>query len=342
MCETGRRPAGWAVVQTAKAGSPVQSAKEDEVSETKTWPHKELGKRLSNWGRWGDDDQLGTLNFVTPQKRVQAAGLVKTGKIIDLGMPFDGNGPQAGGPAGRFNPIHLMRLTPADQLASSDGLIAADDVIIMGLQCATQWDALSHVGYDGSFYNNTPASAIASWTGATRLGFAECVQRLISRGVLLDIARLKGVDRLDVSTEIMPADLSAAEERQGVQVESGDVLLIRTGHYQYFLEGDSATYRGDAPGLGVDCVEWLHEREVAAVAMDNTAVEVWPCKVEGSRIPFHMVAIRDVGLTLGEMFNLEELAADCEDDGVWEFMFCAPGLKVSNAVGSPVTPMVMK
>jgi kynurenine formamidase len=312
------------------------------VSDANTFPQKELGKRLSNWGRWGDDDQLGTLNFVTPEKRVQAAGLVKTGKVIDLGMPFDEKGPQAGGAAKRFNPIHLMSITPADVLMSSDGLMAADDVIIMGLQCATQWDALGHVGYDGLFYNNTPATAINSFAGATRLGFAEVVDRLISRGVLLDIARLKGVERLDISTEIVPADLTAAEERQGVRIESGDVLLIRTGHYQYFLQGDSASYRGDSPGLGVACAEWLHEREVAAVALDNTAVEVWPSRVEGSRIPFHMVAIRDIGLTLGEMFNLEELAADCEEDGVWEFMFCGTGLKVTNALGSPVTPMVLK
>lgn len=312
------------------------------MSATKTWPQKELGKRLSNWGRWGDDDQLGTLNFVTPEKRVQAAGLVKTGKIIDLGMAFDEKGPQAGGPAKRFNPIHLMSITPADILASADGMIAADDVIIMGLQCATQWDSLAHVGYDGFFYNNTPATAVNAMSGATRLGFAEVVAQLISRGVLLDIARLKGVDRLEVGNEIVPDDLSAAEERQGVRVESGDVLLVRTGHYQHFLEGDSATYRGDAPGLGVACAEWLHEREVAAVAVDNVAVEVWPCKVEGSRIPFHMVAIRDIGLTLGEMFNLEELAADCEEDGVWEFMFCGTGLKITNALGSPVTPMVIK
>lgn len=307
-----------------------------------TWPQKELGKRLSNWGRWGENDQLGTLNFVTDEKRVQAARLVKTGKIIDLGMPFDEKGPQAGGAAKRFNPIHLMSISPSDQLKSTDGLIAADDVIIMGLQCATQWDALSHVGYDGFFYNETPASAVSTFAGATELGIEQCAHRLISRGVLLDIPRLKGVDRLGLAEEITPGDLTAAAERQGVTVESGDILLVRSGHYQYFLEGDSATYRGDAPGLGLDCAEWLHEHEVAAVAMDNVSVEVWPCKVEGSRIPFHMVAIRDMGLTLGEMFNLEDLAADCEADGVWEFMFCGQGLKFTGAVGCPITPVALK
>jgi kynurenine formamidase len=309
------------------------------VDDATTWPQKELGERLSNWGRWGDDDELGTLNFVTSQKRVQAAQLVKTGKIFDLGMPFDKDGPfESGG--FRNNPIHVMTLLPSDG-RSPDGMIAADDMAIMGLQAATQWDSLAHVGYDGSFYNNAPSTTVGS-TGATRNSFAKCVERLISRGVLLDIARLHGVDRLEDSTEITPDDLTAAEQRQGVRVESGDILLVRTGHYQWFAEGDKAHFMGNEPGLGVASAEWLHEREVAAVAVDNWACEVWPSPIKGSVIPFHMVAIRDMGLTLGEMFNLEALAADCEQDGVWEFLFCAPGLKVTASVGSPITPMALK
>jgi kynurenine formamidase len=235
-----------------------------------------------------------------------------------------------------------MSFTPNESFGAPDGMIAADDMIVMGLQSATQWDALSHVGNDGLLYNNTPAAAVNAMAGATRLSFASIVEQLTSRGVLLDIPRLKGVDRLADSTEITPEDLTAAEQRQGVRVESGDVLLIRTGTYQYFLEGDIAAYMGPEPGLGLAAAEWLHEREVAAVAMDNWAVEVWPSQVEGSTIPFHMVAIRDIGLTLGEMFDLEALAADCAQDGVYEFLFTGAGLKISGAVGSPVTPMALK
>jgi kynurenine formamidase len=178
--------------------------------------------------------------------------------------------------------------------------------------------------------------------GATRNSFAKAVEHLISRGVLLDMARLKGVDRLEDSTEITGDDLTAAEERQGVRVESGDILMVRTGSYQWFLEGDRGHFMGDEPGLGVASAEWLHEREVAAVALDNWACEVWPSRVTGANIPFHQVAIRDMGLTLGEMFNFEDLAADCEADGVWECLFCAPGLKVTGSVGSPITPMALK
>jgi kynurenine formamidase len=309
--------------------------------DTTRWPHHELGKQLSNWGRWGDDDEIGTLNFVTPEKRVRAARLAKTGKNFDLGMPFDKDGPFL--PGGfRINPVHVMTFLPSDTASAPDGMISADDMIIMGLQAATQWDSLAHVGYEGLFYNNVPAGAVNSMAGATRNSFAKAVGHLISRGVLLDIARLKGVDRLADSYEITSADLSAAEERQGVRVESGDILLVRTGSYKWFLEGDKARFMGDEPGVGLDSCRWLHEREVAALALDNWACEVWPSQIPGANIPFHQVTIRDMGLTLGEMFNFEELAADCEADGVWECLFCAPGLKVTGSVGSPITPMALK
>jgi hypothetical protein len=217
----------------------------------KTWPHHELGKELSNWGRWGDDDEIGTLNFVTPQKRVRAAGLVKTGRNFDLGMPFDKDGPFL--PGGfRVNPLHVMTFMPSDTAQAPDGLITADDMVVMGLQAATQWDSLAHVGYDGLFYNNVLAGTVKTTGGATRNSFAKAVEHLISRGVLLDIARLKGVDRLEDRYEITAADLSAAEERQGVRVESGDILLVRTGWYQWFLEGDRAHFMGDEAGPGLD------------------------------------------------------------------------------------------
>jgi kynurenine formamidase len=311
------------------------------MSEATTWPHHELGKELSNWGRWGDDDELGTLNFVTPEKRVAAAQLVKTGKTFDLGMPFDKNGPFAAG-GFRINPVHVMTFMPSDTAHAPDGMITADDMVIMGLQAATQWDSLAHVGYDGAFYNNVPAAAVTHVAGATRNSFAKCVEHLISRGVLLDIAGLKGVDRLEDRYEITAADLSAAEERQGVRVESGDILLLRTGWYRWFSEGDRERFMGDEPGPLLDSCRWLYEREVAALALDNWACEAWPSPIPGANIPFHQVTIRDMGLTLGEMFNLEELSADCDGDGVWEFLFCAPGLKVTGGVGSPITPIALK
>jgi kynurenine formamidase len=302
---------------------------------------REIGRRVSNWGRWGDDDQLGTLNFVTPEKRIEAAQLVKTGKIFDLGMAFDEHGPQGRGALKRFNPIHVMTMTPQDEFNPDDDLLLADDMIIMGLQSSTQWDALAHVGYDGLLYNNTPPRSVDGRFGATRLSFACCIERLTSRGVLLDIPRLKGVNRLAESTEITPQDLTDAAHKQGVSVTRGDILLIRTGDYQHFLEGNNGRYLGPEPGLAVECAQWMHEHEVAAVAMDNFSVDVLPA-TRGTLIPFHKVAIRDMGMTLGEMFNLEHLAEDCDQDGRWDFFFTGTGLKISNSVGSPVTPLALK
>jgi len=233
-------------------------------------------------------------------------------------------------------------LLPADFADTADGMMATDDMVILGLQVATQWDSLAHVGYNSLFYNNVPAAAIDHRTGASRNSFDKSVSHLISRGVLLDIARLREVDRLGDSYEITSADLSAAEEEQGVQVETGDVLMVRTGSIKWFLEGDRPRFMGDQPGLGLDTARWLHERNVAAVAVDNSVCEVSPSPIHDVRIPFHQVAIRDMGLTLGEMFNFEALADDCDQDGVWECQFCGTGLKITGAVGSPTTPMALK
>ncbi|MCW2539988.1 MAG: cyclase family protein [Frankiales bacterium] len=302
---------------------------------------KKIGKELSNWGRWGSDDELGTINFITPDVRKAAAALVRTGKTFDLGMPFSSAGPQSGG--GRFNPIHTMTMMPSDGPLFPDGMIASDDVVTMPLQCATQWDSLAHVGYDEALYNGVPGSAVTASKGAIKNSFDKVVNRLITRGVLLDIAGLKGVDRLARSEEITADDLDAAAARQGVSIQSGDVVMFRTGWYQHFTEGNSALYLGwESAGLGISAAAWLHDHEVAAVAGDNFAIECLPAKEEGTSLPVHMVLIRDLGMTLGEMFNFEELAADCNSDGVWEFLFSGIGIKVTASVGSPVTPIAIK
>ncbi|MGV9633093.1 cyclase family protein [Nocardia rhamnosiphila] len=305
------------------------------------WPHHQVGRELSNWGRWGEDDEIGTLNFVTADKRIAAARLVRRGQVFNLSMPMDKNGPFGRGDD-RINPVHVMTLLPEDGEGSPDGEISTDDMVTTGLQSSTQWDSLAHVGYGGRFYNGAPASSVSASRGAEKNSFPKVLEHLVSRGVLLDIAQVKGVDRLPDSYEITPEDLESAERSQGVHVESGDILLIRTGWYLWFLEGDSAHFLGNSAGLGIECCQWLSERQVAAVATDNWTCEVWPSTIAGSQMPFHQIAIRDMGLTLGEMFNLEELAADCHADRVFDFLVCAPGLNITGAVGSPVSPLAIK
>lgn len=300
---------------------------------------RSVGARVRNWGRWGDDDERGTLNFVTPDKLVAAAALVKQGKVFDLGIPLGSDGPQPGG--GRINPVHLMSQT-GDTQVFPGGFQYADDYIFMPLQGASQWDALAHVYYDGQLYNGFPSSDV-SVIGAAHCSIDKISTGVVGRGVLLDIARLKGVDWMAPGTVITPADLEAAEVAQGVRLGTGDILVLRTGWRRFFLERRSPTeFMAGEPGLGQDCCEWLHTREVAAVCSDNWAIEVLPGENPDATLQVHMILIRDMGMTLGEILDLEALAADCASDGVYEFMFCAPPLKVTKGVGSPINPLAMK
>ena len=223
------------------------------------------------------------------------------------------------------------------------GFRYADDYVVMPLQCATQWDALSHVFYDDQLYNGYPTSDVTP-RGALHNAIDKQGNGITGRGVLLDIARLKGVPWLEGGTVITPDDLDEAIERQGgVDVGPGDVLLFRTGWRRFFLEHDDrVAWNGSEPGLGLACCAWLRERDVAAVCSDNYAIEVHPGEVPGILMPVHMVLIRDMGMSLGEIFDLEALADDCAADGVWEFFFSAPVLKVSGAVGSPINPLAIK
>ena len=300
-----------------------------------------LARQVSNWGRWGPDDERGTVNFITPDVVRRAAGCVKRGQVFSLGLRFGADGPQIG-QGGRVNPLHLMSALHGGYGTDPEGFRYNDDVVVMPLQCATQWDSLAHVYYGGQLYNGYPASTTTS-AGATRNAIDKLGAGIVSRGVLLDVARLMGMERLPPGRVITPADLEAAERTEGVHVESGDVLLLRTGHLTVFtVDGDRVGYMRQMPGLGIACVEWLHARQVAAVATDTNAVEVIPFEDPTTPLPVHLLCIRDMGLTLGEMFDLEALAADCAADGVWEFLFTAPPLKVSGGVGSPLNPLAVK
>ena len=222
----------------------------------------------------------------------------------------------------------------------------ADDVIHMPLQSATQWDAFAHVHYDGQLYNGCSARECLTEKGAAKMGIEHLASPgILSRGLLLDIARLKGVDRLPLDYAITVDDLNAACARQGVKPAVGDILLVRTGHMQRFtVDGDRVAFMGLQPGLSPACAEWAHDHSLAAVAADNMAVEILDRESLASETPlaFHMLALRDMGLPLGEMFNLEALAADCAEDGRYTLMLSAPPLEVTNGFGSPVNPLALK
>lgn len=304
---------------------------------------RELGRRFSNWGRWGNEDELGTLNYVTPECIVKACQSVKGGRVFSLGIPFDENGPQPGGV--RINPVRLMSATGQGQ-DFPGGFRYADDYIFMPTQCATQWDALAHVFYDDQIYNGYPASVVSA-AGAQKCSIDRVARGVLGRGVLLDIARLKGERWLAPGYAIGGDDLEAAARSQGVRFEPGDILVFRTGWRSKFLsDGDRVEFMAAEPGLALSSIPWLHDKQVAAACSDNWAIEALGPNFSGEDpnaiFPVHMVLIRDMGVTLGEMLDLEELAEDCAGDGRWDFLFVAPPLKLSRGVGSPINPLAVK
>lgn len=313
---------------------------------------RELAARCSNWGRWGPDDQLGTLNHITPDDVAAAARLVRSGRTFSLAIPVDENGPQTGG-FGRFNPIHLMI---RDGNAAATGTVirdfyggtdrhirGTDDLLILPLQSGTQWDALAHIIFEGRIYNGYDATSVSS-RGAIVDDIAAARERIVGRGVLVDLPRAQARDWLEAGEAVHATDLEAALERQAVQVGRGDILLIRTGdmarHRATGSWGDFAG--GPAPGLALDAAPWLVEREVAAVATDTWGMEVLPNQTADVFQPLHIVLIVHAGMMVGEIFDLEALADDCAADGVYEFLFTAPPLPITGGVGSPVNPLAIK
>ncbi len=307
---------------------------------------RELARRLRNWGKWGADDELGTLNYITPEKVVAAAALVKQGKVLSLAIPFDSNGPQSGF-GGRTNPLHFMLQDGGDVASGAQdfipGLRYCDDAVTMPLQCATQWDALAHIYFDGKMYNDRGPEWVNS-NGARANSIDKVKAKIVSRGVLLDIPRLKGKPWLEPGEAIHPADLDAAAAGEKVAVGRGDIVLIRTGQIaQVRSEGSWGQYAGGpAPGLSLTVAEWLAKNEIAGYATDTWGTEVIPNETPDVFQPLHCVAIVNMGMLVGEIFDLEGLAADCAADGVYEFLFVAPPLPVTGAVGSPINPQAIK
>jgi kynurenine formamidase len=301
---------------------------------------RDVGKRLSNWGRWGDDDQIGTLNFIGEAEVKAALSLPQRGRVISCAIDFNADGPMPD--RGRYNPRHLMVETGAG-MNLPGGFCYADDVLEMSLQSATQWDGLSHVHYDGQMYNGKSSSLITSF-GAGANAITEVCNGIVGRAVLLDIARLKGRDYLEPGTSISPEDLDECASQEGVEIRTGDIVMVRTGTVGRAVAAgawESSFVFGPSAGLAFECADWLHTKEVAAVACDNVAVEVMPGPITDCLMPLHMVCLRDIGLTFGEIFNLDPMAEACAASGTYEALLTAPPLPITGAVGSPVNPLVI-
>lgn len=303
-------------------------------------------RTYSNWGRWGGDDVRGTLNFLDAAKRVEGARLVRLGAVFSLSQRFDMDGPQRGWRR-RTNPVHTMLATGVDAALGNQGLPhglgAADDVVAMPLQCATQWDGLGHVFDHGRAWNGRRAEDTVTSEGDLATGIETVADAVAGRGVLLDVGRVVGGGELPDGFAITEEQLLRTADAHGVELGRGDIVCVRTGQLARVRRDGWGEYAGGpAPGLSFWTAGWLHRTEVAAVATDTWGFEVRPNEFEGAFQPLHQVAIPHLGLFIGEMWDLEALAADCAADGRYDFQLVAAPLPVTGAVGAPVNPIALK
>jgi len=288
---------------------------------------------FSNWGRWGDGDESGAGNHITPASILSALRLPQTGEVVPLSQVVgDRRSPRNGPP-----PQHFMLNDAGDYLAGAkapSGFQAAADHISLATHGAvTHLDALGHVWYDDTLYNGYSQVAVRS-SGLRKLGI-EKAPSFLTRGVLVDVAAHKGVDHLPAGYEITAADIADTLAASGVTLQAGDAVLIRTGWITVW-ESAETPYHGDRPGIGLDASEYLARADVALVGADNSGVEVLPW-APGTVCPVHQFLIRDCGIYLLEFLDLEALSTT----GRAEFLFVASPLRIRGATGSPIAPVAV-
>lgn len=306
-------------------------------------------ERYSNWGRWGADDQVGTANFITNASVAAASRGVQHGHVVPIALSLGDGGPQTGA-NGRFNCMcyaiasgtdHEFRKQQFGGKPLPFDMGYADDTIVMHLQSATHWDSLCHIFHKDRMYNGYPASESTA-SGSARNGLQHLTGRLVGRGVLLDIPASKGIDSLDDGYAITVDDLESAAEFAGVVVEEGDIVLLRTGQLARCRAQGWGTFAGgDAPGLSFLTVPWTHEKRIAAVASDTWGVEVRPNEIAGAFQPFHIPALVYMGLSIGEMFDLEALSVACAEHARYEMLVCASPLPFVGTAGGPPGPVAI-
>jgi kynurenine formamidase len=312
-----------------------------------------IARQVNNWGRWGPDDQLGTLNLVDGAARRRGAAAVVSGEAFALGLPLsEAEGIQLGFIPGRTNPVHRMIAVDQPLSDDPDWIRSSEDAVDLALQCATHWDALAHVSYAGRLYNGAPAGLVTE-EGTPRLGIDQ-VKGLASRGVLLDVARARGRQLLAPGHPVVADDLDAALALAGTELAPGDLVLVRTGQAAHLalpgrpgIDGapparDLVAYSFPAPGLTMDSAVWFWERDVAAVATDTLALEVYPGEEEDTYLPVHLLHLVEMGMTQGQNWFLDELADACAADGRYTFLLEASPLPLTRALGSPVQPVALR
>ena len=297
---------------------------------------RSLFSGLSNWGRWGTEDERGTLHLLTPARVAGGTQLVRDGLSVTLSLPLNTK-------AAVHNPV------PADHHMTMLGQVATIDESVhfmkdyVGVDYHndghTHVDALCHVGYEGALYNGRPEDAVTAH-GAPVNSIEVLKDGLVGRGVLLDIPRHRGVSWLEPGEHVFAEDLEVAEREQGVDVRPGDILLIRTGHPLRLAElGPWNTAEAKA-GLHPTTMEFIAAREVAALGSDGNS-DTAPSTTEGVDFPIHVLAITAMGIHLLDYLQFEDLRRECDRSGRWEFLFVAAPLRIVGGTGSPLNPVAV-
>ena len=302
----------------------------------------------TNWGKWGPDDEIGALNYLTAEEVLRGVRHIRQGSVFTLQRLI---GDPKGDPVwpGRKPAVRTMILDEASWDADDapqfpGGLHYADDKIDAFLQGSTQYDALGHVWYGGQIWNGYDARTTVG--GLDKASVAPIAERGVAgRGILLDMARYRGKDNLDKAETFTHEDLMACAKAQGTEIEKHDILIIRTNFLKLFFEQGDAFYEGFCePGLTYSpgLVSWFQEMEIPNLVTDTIANEVTMDPSNGTALPLHCALMRNLGVTLTEICDLEKLAADCAGDGQYTFLYAAAPLKVNQASGSPVNPLAIK
>jgi kynurenine formamidase len=303
-----------------------------------------------NWGRWGEEDQRGTQNLIGPEQRIAAGQLVRSGKMFSLALPLQATAPVW---PPRPAPQRLAQMSGSDAVVGSPaneaapGLEWSEDILTVATHGSTHWDGLGHAMTGDTMYNGFWAGNVTAAAGCGKLGIEQQRECFVGRGVLVDAARQQGVEVCPDRSVITPAMLDAGLDAQTVRLHPGDILLVRTGYLAGWWtrpEGQAPIeYFLKSPGISREAIGWLHEHGVSALATDTIAVEPLSAEDPEDRVfPLHVGCLVDLGLTLGELFVLDELAADCAQDGVYEFLLAAQPLHLPGGMGSPLNPIALK
>jgi kynurenine formamidase len=297
---------------------------------------------VRNWGRWGPDDELGTLNYITPEMVRAAAGLVRSGRQVSMSIPMN----TVAGPDNPSPVIHHVVQGHDIDIGSSSVTFATD---FLGLafhgDCHSHMDALCHIAYQGLVYNGRPAQQVMTSKGATALDVTAYSRGLVGRGVLLDVPRFRGVEWLEPGEAVTRAELEKIERSQNVRLDTGDILLFRTGHHRRRLA--LGAWNNDYPpagegkaGLHIDTIGWMHERQIAAFLPDGDG-ETVPSNVEGILYPIHPLQVTAMGMLAADSLQLEDVAAACAEEGRFEFMVIGLPLRLPGGTGSPWNPIAI-